>query len=220
MLMFDPVRPRTVLANRSLGSDAFVLTLERRHESVRAGRHIGVGLPGSETRPYSLFSGEGDPHLEILVRRVEGGRVSPQLAVLQAGDRVKVEAPRGSFTLASVEPGERLLFLATGTGIAPYRSFLRTHPDLDYTLVHGVRHAQDDFGADFVDPARRVLCVSGASVPRGAFAGRITSWLDGIDVKVYDRVYLCGNARMILEALPKLVDGGLDEERIYTETYF
>jgi len=187
---------------------------------MRAGRHVGVGLPGSETRPYSLFSGEGDPYLEILVRRVDGGRVSPQLAVLQAGDQVKVEPPRGSFTLAHAQPGERLLFLATGTGIAPFRSFLRSRPDVYYTLVHGVRDPRDDFGAEFASPGRRVFCVSGSTVPPGAFAGRVTTWLDGIDPKVYDRVYLCGNARMILEALPTLVDGGLDEERIHTETYF
>lgn len=218
--LFDPVRPRTVVANRALGPDAFVLTLERRHDAVRAGKHIGVGLPGSETRPYSLYSGENDPDLEILVRRVDGGRVSSQLAVLQAGDLVKVEAPKGRFSLAPVLAGERVLLLATGTGIAPFRSFLRTRPDLDYTLVHGVRDPRDDFGAEFADPARRVLCVSGPDVPSGAFAGRVTSWLDGIDPKVYHRVYLCGNARMILEAFPKLVDGGLDEERIHTETYF
>lgn len=219
-MLFDPVRPRTVLSNRAIGTDAFVLTLERRGEVIKAGRHVGVGLPGSETRPYSVFSGEGDPYLEILVRRVPGGRVSPQLAVLQAGDQVKVEAPKGSFTLSHAQPGERLLFVATGTGIAPFRSFLRSRPDLDYTLVHGVRDPGDDFGMAFADQARRVFCVSGPAVPEGAFAGRVTSWLDGIDPKVYHRVYLCGNARMILEALPKLVDGGLEEEHIHMETYF
>lgn len=220
MNFFDPIRPRAVVANRSLGPDAFVLTLERRHDAVKAGRHIGVGLPGSETRPYSLYSGEQDLHLEILVRRVAGGRVSPQLAVLQAGDWVKVEAPKGRFSLSASAPGERVLLVATGTGIAPFRSFLRTRPDLDYTLIHGVRDPRDDFGAEFADPSRRVLCVSGSEVPPGAFSGRVTSWLDGIDPKVYDRVYLCGNAKMILEALPQLVDGGVDEERIHMETYF
>lgn len=217
-MLFDPVRPRRVLANRSLGPDAFVLTLERRQENARPGQHIGVGLPGSETRPYSVYSGKDDPWLEVLVRRVEGGRVSPQLAVLQAGDLVKVEAPRGRFSLAGVESGQRLLFLATGTGIAPFRSFVRSRADFDFDLVHGVRDPRDDFGAEFAP--QRVLCVSGGAVPPGAFRGRITAWLDTVDVKVYHRAYLCGNARMILEALPQLVDGGLDEEFIHTETYF
>jgi ferredoxin-NADP reductase len=218
--MFDLVRPRRVLAHRWVSPDAFVLTLERRHDRVRAGRHINVGLPGAETRPYSLYSGEADPHLEVLIRRVDQGRVSPQLATLQSGDAVQVEAPRGRFTLDAAQPGERLLFLCTGTGIAPFRSFLRTHPDLDFTLVHGVRDPRDDFGAEFLGSDRRVLCVSGPQVPPGAFPGRVTAWLDQTDLSVYDRAYLCGNARMIFEAFPRLADAGLDEDCLHTETYF
>lgn len=218
--MFDPIRPRKVLANRPWGPDAFVLRLERRHELPRAGRHISVGLPGSETRPYSLYSGEADPFLEVLIRRVEGGRVSLQLAVLQAGDLVRVEPPKGRFTLEPTQPGEKLLFLATGTGIAPFRSFVRSRPDLDYTVVHGVRDPLDDFSGEFAPPERRVLCVSGPTVPPGAFRGRVTDWLDTVELGVYHRVYLCGNARMILEAFPQLVDRGIDEDRIHAETYF
>lgn len=218
--MFDLIRPRRVLSKRCLGSEAVVLKVERRSDSVRAGCHIEVGLPGAETRPYSLYSGESDPELEILIRRVKGGRVSPCLADLEPGDAVTVEAPRGQFTLQPVLPGERVLFLATGTGIAPFRSFLRSRPDLDYFVVHGVRHFADDFGAEFVPEARRVLCVSGPAVPQGAFPGRVTDWLDHGPWAGYDRAFLCGNARMIFEAFPRLVDLGLDEDRIHTETYF
>jgi ferredoxin--NADP+ reductase/benzoate/toluate 1,2-dioxygenase reductase subunit len=218
--VFDLIRPRAVLGNRRVGADAFVLTLERRQEVLKAGCHIDVGLPGCETRPYSLFSGESDSSLEILVRRVERGTVSRQLSDLQCGDRVKVDAPLGRFTLDALRPGERVLFLATGTGIAPFRAFIRSRPDLDYTLVHGVRDAKDDFGAEFAPKARRVLCVSGSDVPEGDFAGRVTRWLDQVEGAAYDRAYLCGNARMIFEVFPKLVEYGMDEGFIHTETYF
>ena len=216
--MFDPVRPRPVLGVSRLSSDAFVVRLERRHEHVVAGRHIDVGLPGSETRPYSLYSGEGDPCLEILVRRVERGKVSTQLGVVQKGDLVKVGAPKGRFTLASVKPGEKLLFLATGTGVAPFRGFIRTNPGLDYTLVHGVRDAAEDFGAGFTPAERRVLCVSGKPSP-GTFSGRLTSWLAETDLSKYHRAFLCGNARMIVEAAFLLADRGFGD-RIHSETYF
>jgi ferredoxin-NADP reductase len=216
--VFDPVRPRQVLEVKHLTPDAFVIRIERRQEHIVAGRHIDVGLPGSETRPYSLYSGEHDPYLDILVRRVEGGNVSTQLAVLQVGDLVKVVPPRGRFTLARVKPEERLLFLATGTGIAPFRSFIRTRPELDYMLVHGVRDAAEDFGAEFAPADRRVLCVSGQSVP-GMYSGRLTSWLADADLSAYQRAFLCGNARMIVEASYLLADRGF-ADRIHSETYF
>jgi len=215
--VFDPIRPRLVLDVRHLTPDAFVLRLERRQETVTAGRHVDVGLPGSETRPYSLYSGEADPYLEVLVRRVEGGTVSTQLALLRAGDEVKVGPVKGRFTLGRARPGERLLFMATGTGIAPFRSFLRSRRDLDYTLVHGVRDVRDDFGAEFVPAERRVLCVSGIPAP-GAYPGRVTGWLADSHSR-YDRAFLCGNARMIVEAAYLLADRGFDD-RIHTETYF
>ncbi len=49
--MFDLVRPRRVLRTRQIGSNAAVLTLERRAERLRAGCHIDVGLLGMEKTP-------------------------------------------------------------------------------------------------------------------------------------------------------------------------
>jgi ferredoxin-NADP reductase len=201
-----------------LSSDAFVVRIERRNDRVVAGRHIDVGLPGSDARPYSLYSGENDPWLEILVRRVQGGRVSTQLAVLRPGDFVSVAPPRGRFTLSGCHAGEKLLFLATGTGVAPFRSFVRSVPGLDYTLVHGVRDASEDFAAEFAPPERRVLCVSGP-MAAGRFPGRLTAWLAETNLGEYHRVFLCGNAAMIVEAGLILADRSL-EERTLTETYF
>ncbi len=60
----------------------------------------------------------------------------------------------------------------------------------------------------------------GPSVPAWAFRGRVTDWLDQVYEEKYDHAYLCGNARMIFEAFPQLVDLGMDETCIHTETYF
>lgn len=219
-LWFDPVRPRRVLAVNPAGPEAFFLTVERRSDRPRAGQHCSLGLPGSESRPYSLASAETAPHLEFLIRRVRHGRVSSQLAVLAPSDQVRLESPQGRFTLAAALPDERLLFVATGTGIAPFLSFLRTRPDLDATLIHGIRHPVDDFAAAVGLSDRRILCVSGSEVPPGAFAGRVSAWLDQNPPSVYHRAYLCGNAKMILEVFPRLADAGIPEDRIHTETYF
>jgi ferredoxin-NADP reductase len=48
----------------------------------------------------------------------------------------------------------------------------------------------------------------------------VTDFLAELEVRRFDRAFLCGNARMITEVLPILVDKGLCEARIHTETYF
>ena len=57
-------------------------------------------------------------------------------------------APRGAFTLERVPHGTNLVLVATGTGIAPYVSMLRTHgrdrlrwPRI--VIVHGAREQSD-----------------------------------------------------------------------------
>ena len=222
--MFDPVLPRLVLAKRWLSADSFVLRLERRNDAVKAGRHVQISLPGSDARAYSLYSGEEDPWLEILIRVVRGGQLTPRLARLEQGDRVDVEAPKGRFTLVKSHPFERLIFVATGTGIAPFRSFLRSNPLLDYTLAHGVRSPQEDFSSEICPASKRRLCVSGPTVgwnpSEGQQNGRVTKWLANLEPGTVDRVYLCGNARMIMEAFEIMLDKGLQEAHIHTETYF
>ena len=56
---------------RFLAESTFVLRLDRGNIQFRAGQHIIVGLKGElNQREYSVYSGEKDDYLEILVREV------------------------------------------------------------------------------------------------------------------------------------------------------
>lgn len=227
MHTLEPLQPRRVISRRLLTPDTFVLTFERRGMIFTPGRHISVGLPGDETREYSLFSGPEEEHLSILVRKVEGGRVSRALALLQAGDHVHVKGPKGKFLLSKAPAGSPLILVATGTGIAPFRSFLLSEPQREYTLVHGVRTLEEDFGREFVDPQRHVLCLSRSgqdirSTPSGAkvLRGRVLDWLREAPLDPLSTAFLCGNMGMLDSAREILVARGLPEESILREKYF
>lgn len=209
-----------VLANRPLGPGGFLLTFERPGFPFQTGQYLSLGLPGHrEQREYSIYSGEGDPHLTVLVKEVAEGLVSRRLARLVPGDLVHVDGPFGYFTLEpALRTGAPLLFLATGTGISPFHSFVRTRPDLEYTLLHGVRHTADLALEEGFAPDRLISCVS--REPGGAFQGRVTDRLRLLDVAPDTRAFLCGNCDMIYEAFDLLRTAGVSSDHIYTEVYF
>lgn len=88
-----------------------------------AGQYVGLRY-GGHSRAYSLASSPTAGELEICVRRVPGGRLSPRLCEeLSPGDEVTVRGPRGDLVLD--EPSDRdLVFLATGTGVAPFKGMI------------------------------------------------------------------------------------------------
>lgn len=101
-----------------------------------AGQYVGLRYRG-HSRAYSLSSSPTRETVEICVRRVPGGRLSPELvADLQVGDEVTMRGPRGDLVLG--EPSERdLVFLATGTGVAPLKGMV------DYAFETGLADERD-----------------------------------------------------------------------------
>lgn len=166
-----------VVANERLNPALFVLKvrLEGRAEDAGPypfdpGQFVNLGLAarrpedagkdGLVKRPYSVASGPSEPLLEIYVRLVEDGALTPGLLALEPGDRLWVDDRFiGRFTLDTLPddpaPSARdLVLVATGTGLAPYLSMLREYagarragaPDARWdrcVVVEGVRLAED-----------------------------------------------------------------------------
>lgn len=186
----------------------------------KSGQHIIVGLKGElNQREYSVYSGENDDYLEILVREVLQGNVSLQLKQCKPGQLLQVNGPFGSF---GIEPFDRfsrkLVFIATGTGVSPFHSFVRSYPGINYTLIHGVRYKNEAYEREEYEPGRYILCTSKES--SGNHKGRVTSFLTGYHVSPDMLFYLCGNNNMIYEVYHILRDKGIPDENIFTEVYF
>lgn len=66
----------------------------------RPGQFVLVGTNGAvDRREYSIYSGETANFLEILVREVDGGKVSAKLKKLKAGDTIDVDGAFGFLNL-------------------------------------------------------------------------------------------------------------------------
>jgi len=85
------------------------------------GQHVGLSLPGGPPpRLYSVASVPGSPVLRILYTLVPEGELTPRLWELEPGDTVDVTPPAGAFF---PQPA-RSLWIAAGTGIAPFMSMV------------------------------------------------------------------------------------------------
>ena len=215
-----------VLALRDLSESAYVLRIERKGLDFEPGQYIHVGpLPGIDRREYSVYSAPGDDFLEILVKEVPEGVVSPSLRRLAAGEHVDVEGPFGFFRIEEGDLAAPFLFIATGTGISPFHCHTRSRPQLDYTLIHGVRSAAELYDHGAYDAGRLVSCISrpeGAPPPAAArnFRGRVTDWLRENPAPENCMAYLCGSCDMIYEVYDILGAQGLSSDRIHAEVYF
>ncbi len=90
-----------------------------------AGQFISVREPRPDgkfhTRAYSIASGpRGNNIFELCLNRVEDGFMSNYLCDREVGDAIRFHGPHGHFVLGE-EPRDAL-FIATGTGVAPFRS--------------------------------------------------------------------------------------------------
>lgn len=205
---------------RLLTERTFVLRLDRGNLQFKAGQHIIVGLKGElDQREYSIYSGEKDEYLEILVREVIDGNISKQLKLSKPGQLLQVNGPFGSFGLETFDMYSRkLVFIASGTGISPFHSFVRSYPGIDYTLIHGVRYKNEAYERDDYDPGRYILCTSKEFT--GGQKGRVTRFLPSFRVNPDMLFYLCGNNNMIYEVCHILRDKGIPDENIFAEVYF
>ena len=75
-----------------------------------------------QTRAYTIASAPRAGGFDLCLNRVEGGYFSNELCDLEPGQEVEFHGPHGLFVLK--QPFTDSIFVATGTGIAPFRSFL------------------------------------------------------------------------------------------------
>ncbi len=203
-----------------LNESTYILRFSGGGMDFKPGQHINLALKGSEKhREYSIYSSPNSSSLEVLIKEVDDGMVSQQLKNVKPGDELSVEGPYGFFmTDAMPQQGEKFLFIASGTGIAPFHSYILTYPEADYRLIHGIRNINEAYERDHYEEDRYFACTSRGN--RGDFNGRITDYLlTGLEEKA-DKVYLCGNSSMIYDAMDILRAQGYRHDQLFTEVYF
>lgn len=202
--------------------------------SFAAGQFISFEVQAPEwpypiTRSYSIASDPSERgRLTLLLNLVTGGRMSPYLFRLRTGDPVTFRGPLGTFCLR--QSGRDLLFVATGTGIAPIRSMLQSlaceKSGRRVTLFWGLRSRADlYYQEELARLAERLPAfsyVTTLSRPDEAWQGSrgtVTPLVASRIATVSNLdAYVCGNEAMIKDVTAVLNRKGLCP--VYREQYY
>lgn len=239
---------------RQWTEDLYSVRVAAPQVSFVAGQFARLALPAPPGelepmigRPYSFVNPPDRAPHEFYLIVVDGGPLSPRLAALKPGESLWL-GPRanGFFCITEIPDAEALWCIATGTGIGPFLSMLRTAEPWErfgrVVLVHGVRYARELTYTDVIAEIRAAHAGAFTYVPMvtreghpGALPGRIPAAIaDGhLEARASlaltaenAHVMLCGNPAMIDDAQKVLAERGMRRHRrrepghITVETYW
>jgi ferredoxin--NADP+ reductase len=202
-----------------LTESTYILRLEKQDISFESGQYLLIGSKNDVSmREYSIYSGPTDPFIDVLIKEISSGEVSRALRRVKPGRSVYVQGPFGFFTMEEQKRTSSHVFIATGTGISPFHSFVKTWPDLDYLLLHGVRKKEECDESKTFEEDRYISCLSRES--GGKFESRVTEYLKNSQIDTEASYWLCGNSEMIYDAYDILQTKGVSPEQLHAEVYF
>lgn len=238
-----------VVENRRWSTGLFSLRIDVPLGDFRAGQFVRVALDidGEQVaRPYSLVNAPHEDFFEIYFNIVPEGPLSPKLATLKVGDEVQIaEKISGFLTINEVPEVDHLWLMATGTGVGPFLSSLKTEEPWQrfkkIVLGYSVRLAEELSYTETIsrlleehpDQMEFVPFVT-REVTEGAFNSRITTAIESGELEKRvglsldpetSHIMMCGNSDMIQSVSSLLESRGMRRHRrrepghITTEKY-
>jgi ferredoxin--NADP+ reductase len=230
-----------VVGNKQWTERLFSLQVAAPALTFVAGQFARLALPappGSKEpmlgRPYSFVNPPDGAAHEFYFNVLPQGPLSPRLAALEGDDSVwLLDRANGFFCVAELPDAAALWCIATGTGLGPFLSILRTEEPWEkferVVLVHAVRHAADlSYGdvisgigaarpgrfafASFVSRETHKGALSGR-IPDAVRDGRLEAWT-GVPLTAENaHVMLCGNPDMVRDMQEVLGQRGMRRHR-------
>jgi ferredoxin-NADP reductase len=181
------------------------------------------------TRPYSVASvPDGSNRFALCLNLLKEGIFSPHLFDLKPGDTLEMRKPMGMFVVRNPPPD--CVLIATGTGIAPFRSILHAHlqeGSQNFTLLFGVRYEQSlMYRHEWEEMARRhphFRFMPVLSRPDATWTGRtghVQAHLDeALGGRIDQDVFMCGMKAMVDDVRSILKEKGFEKKQILFEKY-
>jgi NAD(P)H-flavin reductase len=200
----------------------------------KAGQFVTVPVAEKTLRSYSIASAPLDPkRILLIVDIAPGGPGSLYFQKLRAGDPIAFQGPYGAFCLRE-DTDRDLLFVATGTGIAPIRGMIqdiyeRGEHDRPIHVFYGCRHRADLIFHEELEalaathPALHYYPTltqpenSGWEGMTGRVTAHIPHYVRSAEGKT---AFLCGSKQMLKDVSDILINLGMDKKKIKKEQFW
>ena len=194
--------------------------------AFRPGQWIGVWcdeFKGENNKPlrraFSIASNPKNDYLELCIAR--GQMLSKHLQNLPAGSKVWIDGPYGMFWL---RPAKKYLFIAGGTGIAPFMPMIdeALKGGVEVTLLFSFKTPADFIYRDVLQKKKGLRLIP--TITLGEFPswtghkGRIPLFLEKY-YKPDNDVYVCGPPGLVEAVEAKLLSLKHPKERIYLDKW-
>lgn len=187
-------------------------------------------------RAYSISSSSIEKeYLEFYITLIRSGALTPRLFAVEIGSTLWLSPKAaGLFSLDDAPDDMNIILIATGTGLAPYMSMIRsnalTSKKRRVAIIHGARHSWDLGYQSELSSIQRFsshfTCLSVISRPNeepvkwSGLSGYVQDvWKEGHLEKAWGmkpapdntHIFLCGNPLMIEDMLNNLETEGFKE---------
>jgi CDP-4-dehydro-6-deoxyglucose reductase len=194
-----------------------------------SGQYVNL-IKGTINRSYSIASSSSkNSELEFFIKKYENGLMSQYwFHEAKANDLLRLEGPLGSFFVRETRKNN-LIFLATGTGIAPIKAILdeleingfEAISDKKIWIFVGARYKEDLFWIPKTN--RNVVYIPTLSRASSDWNGEKGYVQDSVlrhKIDLTDaQVYACGSNQMIASAKKILTENSLDETQFYSDAF-
>jgi len=235
--MIPPKQCTAKLSDKLILNDKFVqMTFEwtEPHQvQFAAGQYISLLIPSVQLRrSYSICSSPAKEHgFDLLIDLAPNGVGVQYLNSLQFGQEVSCLCPLGIFTVPEVVTGP-LHFIATGSGIAPYRSMIldqlqNKKNTLPISLYWGMREPNMLFWEDELVELMQAFphfqfhpVISQPQPEWPLCRGHVTDCLSTHQLLPDAQYFACGSEKMVIDVLTLLESKGVTKDHLHREKFY
>jgi CDP-4-dehydro-6-deoxyglucose reductase len=196
-----------------------------------SGQYVNI-TKGTIKRSYSVANAYRESGvLTFLIKKYENGLMSNYwFDEAKENDLLRIEGPIGSFFLRKTE-AENIIFLATGTGVAPVKAILESitdspnnFSDKKILIIFGARNESDIFWQpnelNEVSNLKYIPVLSRASEDWKGESGYVQDILIKQNIPLENaQVYACGSNTMIESAKKLLIEKGLNKTNFFSDAF-